>query len=407
MPILAFLRDNAPWLTAGVLLTFLSSFGQTFFISIFAGKIMEDFGLSHGQWGGIYTVGTTASAALMVWAGGLTDRFRVRALGTVILLMLMGACLFMAVNPAWWLLPVVVFALRFAGQGMTSHIAVVAMSRWFIATRGKALSVATLGFAGGEALLPLLFVALMLTWDWRALWVLAALIAVVGIPVLLLLLRQERTPQSWAKSDQSLGMLSRHWTRRQTLRHFLFWFMVPALLGPAAFNTAFFFHQVHFSEVKGIAHVELVAMFPLYTGVSIGAMVLSGWALDRLGTARLIPYMQLPMVAAFILFSIANGPLTTLLGFVFLGITTGANSTLPNAFWAEFYGTGHIGSIKAMAAAIMVLGSAIGPGLTGLGIDLGLGIEAQYLLVAAYFVFTSVMMGIGIARARPDLSGAT
>ena len=407
MPILAFLRDNAPWLTAGVLLTFLSSFGQTFFISIFAGKIMEDFGLSHGQWGGIYTVGTTASAALMVWAGGLTDRFRVRALGTVILLMLMGACLFMAVNPAWWLLPVVVFALRFAGQGMTSHIAVVAMSRWFIATRGKALSVATLGFAGGEALLPLLFVALMLTWDWRALWVLAALIAVLGIPVLLLLLRQERTPQSWAKSDQSLGMLSRHWTRRQTLRHFLFWFMVPALLGPAAFNTAFFFHQVHFSEVKGIAHVELVAMFPLYTGVSIGAMVLSGWALDRLGTARLIPYMQLPMVAAFILFSIANGPLTTLLGFVFLGITTGANSTLPNAFWAEFYGTGHIGSIKAMAAAIMVLGSAIGPGLTGLGIDLGLGIEAQYLLVAAYFVFTSVMMGIGIARARPDLSVAT
>ena len=407
MQILAFLRDNARWLSAGVLLTFLSSFGQTFFISVFAGEIREAFQLSHGQWGGIYTLGTGASAALMVWAGGLTDRFRVRALGTVILLMLMAACLFMAINPVWWLLPLVIFALRFTGQGMTSHIAVVAMSRWFIATRGKALSVATLGFAAGEALLPLIFVALMLTWDWRALWVLAAMVAMVGIPLLLLLLRQERTPQSWAESDQSLGMLSRHWTRKQTLRHFLFWFMVPALLGPAAFNTAFFFHQVHFAEVKGIAHVELVAMFPLYTGVSIGSMVLSGWALDRWGTARLIPFMQLPMVVAFILFSVANGPITTLLGFVFLGITTGANTTLPNAFWAEFYGTGHIGSIKAMAAAIMVFGSAIGPGLTGLGIDLGLGIEAQYLLVAAYFVFTSIMMGIGITRARPDLSGAT
>jgi len=60
-----------------------------------------------------------------------------------------------------------------------------------------------------------------------------------------------------------------------------------------------------------------------------------------------------------------------------------------------------------MAAAIMVFGSAIGPGLTGLGIDLGLGIEAQYLLIASYFVFTSVMMGIGITHARPDLSSAT
>jgi len=148
-------------------------------------------------------------------------------------------------------------------------------------------------------------------------------------------------------------------------------------------------------------------MFPLYTGISIAAMVLSGWALDRWGTARLIPYMQLPMVVAFVLFSISNGPVTTLFGFVFLGVTTGANTTLPNAFWAEFYGTGHIGSIKAMAAAIMVFGSAIGPGLTGVGIDLGLGIEAQYLLVATYFVFTSVMMGIGITRARPDLARAS
>jgi hypothetical protein len=62
MPILAFLLDNARWLTVGVLLTFLSSFGQTYFISVFAGEIRAGFGLSHGEWGGIYTLGTTASA---------------------------------------------------------------------------------------------------------------------------------------------------------------------------------------------------------------------------------------------------------------------------------------------------------------------------------------------------------
>lgn len=369
MPLLAFLRENAPWLTAGALLTFLSSFGQTFFISIFAGHIRDAFELTHGQWGGIYTLGTTTSALVMVWAGGLTDHFRVRALAPVILLMSVGACLAMALNPVWWGLFFVIFALRFSGQGMLSHIAVVAMSRWFIAMRGRALSVATLGFAVGEAILPLLFVALMTVIDWRYLWGVAALLAFLGIPLLMLLLRTERTPQSWASSDQSLGMLGRHWTRNQTLRHFLFWFMIPALLGPAAFNTAFFFHQVHFAEVKGIPHVELVAMFPFYTVVGIGAMVLSGWALDRFGTPRLIPFMQVPMVAAFLIFAWAETPVALLTGFVFLALTTGANSTLPNAFWAEFYGTARIGSIKAMAAAVMVFGSAIGPGLTGLGID--------------------------------------
>ena len=43
-----FLRDNAPFLSVGVLLTFVSSFGQTFFISVFAGEIRAEFGLSHG-----------------------------------------------------------------------------------------------------------------------------------------------------------------------------------------------------------------------------------------------------------------------------------------------------------------------------------------------------------------------
>lgn len=404
MSILAFLRSNAPWLSAGVLLTFLSSFGQTFFISVFAGEIRSEFGLSHGEWGGIYTLGTGLSALVMVWAGGLTDLFRVRVLGALVLLMLLAACLFMALNPVWWLLPAVIFTLRFAGQGMTSHIAVVAMSRWFIATRGKALSIATLGFAAGEALLPLIFVALMIHYDWRLLWGLAGLIAVAGIPILLLLLRHERTPQSMAHLSQSTGMDSRHWTRNQALRHFLFWFMIPALLGPSAFNTAFFFHQVHFADIKTIAHVDLVAMFPFYTAVSIAAMVLSGWALDRLGTGRLMPLSQVPMVFAFLLFAQADRPTAMVLGFFFLGLTTGMNTTLPSAFWAEFYGTRNIGSIKAMAAALMVLGSAIGPGLTGLGIDLGLGIEAQYVLIAGYFVFATVMMGLGIARARPLLT---
>ena len=406
MPILAFLRANAPWLAAGVLLTFLSSFGQTYFISVFAGEIRGVFALSHGEWGGIYSAGTAASALAMVWAGGLTDRFRVRILAPLVLVAMALAAMAMMLNPVWWLLPGIVFALRFTGQGMMSHLAVVAMARWFAASRGKALSIASLGNGLGEALLPLIFVSLLALQDWRMLWGVAGVIALAGIPLVLMLLRRERTPQSWAESSQSLGMEARHWTRGEALRHYLFWFMVPALLGPAAFNTAFFFHQVHIAEVKDVPHVEFVAMFPVYTSVVIGAMVLSGFALDRLGTARVLPIIQIPMIAGFLLFAISEGPLVLLAGFVLLGMTTGANAIVPNAFWAEFYGSAHMGRIKAMAAAIMVLGTALGPGITGAAIDLGVGIETQFVLIAGYFAFATVMMTIGVARARPSLAPA-
>ena len=403
MNALIFLRSNAPWLSAGFLLTMLSGFGQTYFISIFAGEIRAEFNLSHGEWGGIYTLGTGASAVVMVWAGALTDRFRIRALGMVILPMVMLACFLMAGVTVAWLLPFVIFALRFSGQGMMSHLAVVAMARWFVAARGRALAIAGLGFSVGEAFLPLVFVSLLALLDWRLLWVASGFVALAGVPILLLLLRKERTPQSFAEEDQSLGMNAQHWTRGQAIRHPLFWFMVPALLGPPAFGTAFFFQQVHYANIKGLEHIQLVSLFPIYTGLSILSMMVAGWVLDKIGTARLIPWIQLPMIAAFWVFGVADGLVLIVLGIAFFATTTGAQATVPNAFWAEFYGTRHLGSIKALASAIMVLGSALGPGITGTLIDLGVGLETQYLFISGFFVLTTAMVWFGIRQARRAL----
>ncbi len=398
-----YLAGNATWLSAGILLTFLSSFGQTFLISVFAGEIRAEYGLSHGGWGGIYSLGTTASAVVMIWAGGLTDIFRVRVLGPAVLGGLGLAALAMAFNTWLLLLPVVIFLLRFFGQGMSNHLALVAMARWFTATRGRALAIATLGFAAGEALLPLLFVSAMAVIDWRLLWVGSAGVAFLGIPVLMRLLRNERTPQSLSTSYSATGMEGRHWTRREALLHPLFWFMTPALLGPSAFITAFFFHQVHLTEIKGWQHVELVALFPAFTAVTMISMFASGWALDKWGTARMMPFSLLPMAIGFGILSTIQSIGGALVAMSFLAVTMGANGTLPSAFWAEFYGTRHIGAIKATAAAVMVLGSAIGPGLTGVLIDQGIGLETQFGWIAVFFLLACLSVGVGIARAVRSL----
>lgn len=401
---MSFLKDNAPWLAAGMTLTFLSSFGQTFFISIFAGEIRAEFGLSHGDWGAVYAAGTMLSALTMIWAGALTDRFRSRALGSGVLCALACACLFMAWNSAALLLPVSIYVLRLFGQGMTSHIAMASMSRWFVATRGRALSIASLGVTLGNAIVPVVFVALMALYDWRVLWVMAACVALAGIPLILLLLRRERTPQAMAaQSAAALGMDNRHWTRMEALRHPLFWLMIPALMGPPAWGTVFFFQQVHYVEVKGWNLIELVAWLPLFTAVTVGAMLASGWAIDRFGVARVFPMALLPSVAAFVTFALATTPLQAGIGLGLLALTQGAQATMPSAFWAEFYGTRHIGAIKAMGTAVMVFGTAIGPGITGYLIDAGIGINRQYLVIAVYFVAATLAMILGLARYRATI----
>jgi MFS family permease len=395
-----FIRQNAPFLSAGALLTLLSSFGQTFFISVFAGEIRTEFGLSHGGWGAIYSLGTFASAAVMVWAGVLTDRFRARGLGIWVALLLAAAALAMAFASTLPALVAAVFLLRLAGQGMAGHIAIVAMARWYVAMRGRALSIASLGVAVGEAFLPLLAVALLTVYDWRLIWVGSAVLSVATIPLLFRLLRLERTPRSISADVTASGLRARHWTRRDLFGHELFWLVLPSLLAPSAFSTAFFFHQVHLAEVKGWSHATLVAMFPLFTFTGIGALIVSGWLIDKLGALRLMPFVLLPMALGFLVLSAAESIWLTGVGMMLMGATQGANSTVLAAFWAEAYGTRHLGAIKSLATAIMVFGTAVGPLLTGVLIDAGLPFADQMPGIAAYFLLCAGLVTLGVTRAR-------
>lgn len=390
-PLAEFLRFNAPWLAAGFLLTFASSFGQTFFISVFAGEIRATFGLSHGAWGGLYALATTASAAVMVYAGVLTDRFRVRYIGLVVLIGLACAALAMSQITTVWMLAVTIFLLRLFGQGLMTHSAMVAMARWFVTTRGRAVSIAGLGTALGEAMLPITFVALLGLFDWRMLWVGAAVMLAVLMPVLWWLLSQERTPQSFLADAGGVGLKGRMWTRAEVLRHPVFWLMVPALMGPAAWNTALFFHQVHLAEAKGWAHVSLVALFPLYTVTSVGLMLTAGWLVDRFGSLRLAPFYLVPLAIGYGVMGFASSIPIGALGMVLIGAGVGMHVTMMATFWAEVFGTRHLGSIRAMMGAVMVLGTAIGPGLTGMIIDLGLDFPAQGYGIAAYFLVASLL----------------
>ncbi|EDQ06350.1 hypothetical protein DSM14862_00089 [Sulfitobacter indolifex] len=403
MEYLNFLRRNWLFLLAGFLLTFTSSYGQTYFISLFAGVIKGDFGLSDGQWGGIYTIGTTLSAITMVWAGVLTDRFRVRALAFGVMVALAGACLAMAAVPNWVALIFVIYALRLTGQGMMSQLGQVAMVRWFEASRGKALSLSSMGFAAGQAFLPIIFVALFASFHWRSLWVLAAVLVLLTIPVILMLLRQERTPQSMADQAQRAGMNGRHWTRGELLRSGLFWMMIPMAIGPAAWGTALFFQQVHLTEVKGWELVEFVALMPVYTLSAVASTFLSGWAIDRFGVSSVLRIQMLPFALSFIVLAYADTLLVAGIALVIFGAGQGMQSTAPAAFWAEYYGTRHVGSIKAVAAALMVFGSAIGPGVTGLFIDLGVNFPQQMLPIAVYYLIAAALATWAIHRYRPWL----
>ena len=405
MSYLRFVHGNARWLGAGALMTLASTFGQTSFISIYAGEIRGEFGLSHGDLGLIYTAGTFTSAVILFTFGGVVDRVRVRILGALVLAGLAGVCVVMGLNPVVWTLPVLVLGLRFFGQGMLTHIPLTAAGRWFSATRGRAVSTIVLGVSIGEAMLPFLFVTLMTLYGWRVSWMIAGGVLLLLIPLLVILLRAERTPQSLAEEAGSRGMNGAHWSRTGVLGHWLFWVMLPVFMAQPVFVTALFFQQVHLVELKGWPLSGFVQTFPLFTLCNVGALFLGGWICDRWGAIRLAPVAYLPLAVALGLMAVA-GPLWLAAGaMAFLGLSMGFGGALSGAYWAEVYGTRHLGSVRAVSTAVMVFSSAVGPGITGVLIDLGIDFRVQLVGMSAY---TLVMCGVGagaMARIAPSLRG--
>ena len=399
---LAFLRDNLRWLMAGALLMFLSAFGQTFFIAVFAGDIRAEFGLSHGAWGAIYAAGTAASAAVMVWAGGLADRMRPGPLAAGSLALLAMACLAMAANASVLLLPVIVFALRLSGQGMVPHVGIVAISRWFVATRGRALAVATLGFQLAEAAMPLGFAAGKEMFGWRTMWVIGAGILLAAIPLALWLFAADRVPRAGEPATGAVpGLDGRHWRRAEVLRLPLFWALLPGMAGFPALATVFWFQQVQYAAEKGWPHLSLVAILPLGTAAFVLGTAAFGWALDRLGARVLLPLYLLPLAAGFAVAAMAPSLAVAVVAVVLFGLSGGGQATVATAAWVELFGTAHVGSVRAMVTSFFVLGSALGPLGSGLLLDAGVPLATQYAGFSLWFLASCALIAVALTR-RPS-----
>jgi predicted MFS family arabinose efflux permease len=398
-----FLTDNARWLATGFLLAFGSSFGQTYFISLFAGEIRAAHGLSDGQWGLLYTIATLSSAALLLGKGGWADTVPLSRLAPLIALFFAGGAALMALGTQIWMLGLAVFLLRFCGQGMFGHIKATAMARWFVATRGRALALTNLGYPMAEVLLPLPALLLLGWIGWRASWgLVAAIILLMLVPALAWLLARDRAPAGREAGAGSPGLRGLHWRRSEVLRHWFFWALLPLLLTPGFIGTVVFFHQVHVAEVKGWSLTAMAPGYAAYAGATIATSFAAGWVADRFGPPALLPVVVLPMAVGISLLAPVTGVGGWFATLAFLGVTQGMTGALVGTLLPFLYGTDHLGAVRAVATAVMVLSTAIGPGITGLVIDLGIDFPSQGPVMGAWCLGLSLVLTWVARRIRAE-----
>ncbi len=363
------LPDRADLLAGGFVMTFASSFGQTWFIALSGPDLRAELGLTHGGFGSLYAAATLLSGMTLLWAGGAVDRLPTRRVALATMTGLGLSCLGMAAVRHPLALVAVLFGLRLCGQGLLSHVALTTIARGFPIGRGRALSLASLGFPAAEALLPIAVAAAIATIGWRQTWTLGGSVALVALPgVLWLLLRHAPTPAHVRTPGAEFPAPTR---RRDLLRSARFALLLPAMLTTGFIVTALFFHQGAFSAMKGWPPGWFAACIPAYAATSVAAILLSGHLVDRYGARKLLPLFVLPLVAGMVLLAASDQPVAALAALAMTGLTAGASNTAVTAGLAEVYGIDNLGTVRALGASAAILASAASPALVGIALDAG------------------------------------
>ncbi len=386
-------KRQAGWIAGGFLSMFATMAGQTVFIALFGASIRGEFEISAGQYGLVYTAATLGSAICLVFLGPLADKLSARVIAVACLLGLAVASIVMAYSNSIFLLMIALFGLRLCGQGMLAHNTVTALARWFNRFRGRALAISQFGYSAGEALLPLAVTLGIAAMGWRNVWLVVALIlAVVLAPMIGLLFGGQARPQTVADlAINETGKVGGSWNRHRAIRDPLFWIILTGVVAHSGIVTATFFHQASLIFAKNWNPLLFASSFPILSVTSAVAGIAAGTFIDRLGAWRMLPFFLLPLCAANLTLWAGSGEWTIPLFFLLTGVSGGMIGSGVNVLWAEIYGTAHLGAIRSMATAGLVLASAAGPGLAGVLIDAGITLQTQSLYFALYCATASAV----------------
>ena len=391
-----FALSNPRFLGFGFLLAFLSSAGQTYFIGVFGADIQAEFALDAGSWGRIYMFGTLASALLINWSGALIDRIDLRLFTTLALLGLVGACLMMASVSSPLMLVIAIFLLRHFGQGLSSHAGMTSMARYHDVDRGKAIALAAIGFAFGEAMLPVIGLYAATVLGWRGTFKIVAMVVLASIALVLWLLKGQRQRHNLhvdALAERAAGNLgSLDYTRRGMLSEKRLYLILPAMIAPSMIGTALFFFPSEIAAAKNWSSLWLTGNYWLYSLVAVATTIYSGLLIDRFGARRVVPLFLLPLALALVVINLSDHHYMVWPYMLLMGISSGLYFTGLSALWAELYGPTHLGSIKSMANAIMVFASALGPALVGSLLEWGISFVAISLLLAAFCLLATMLL---------------
>ncbi len=376
-------RANPGILSFGILLVFFSSLGQTFVVALYIPDFMEAFGLSSSAFSRLYALATLLSATTLIFVGKKIDHIPLKHFVLFVVTGIFFACLLTAASWHVIVLFLGIYTLRLFGQGLLMHTSMTTLARYFTLARGKALSIASMGFPLGEAIFPVAVASSIGLLGWReTLVVSAAIVLVVLFPISLRNLNALKNIKVVEGRREPIGGTAatepdegRIWKQREVVRTAWFYTFAPTVFLVGFIQTALFFFQTFIAAEKGWSIEWMAGSIVAYATSSIFMSLVGGQLVDRYTARRIFPFIMIPLALGLVVLSLGSQLFIAPLFWLLVGFTGGLNSPVSTSLYAETFGTRSMGTVRSMFTFVMVVSTALGPVVYSFFLDRNIGFD--------------------------------
>ena len=366
---------------------------------IIAVPLMAEFHPSRAVLMMAMSVVSVSIAILAPPLGTLLDRVSLRAAILSGCVMLCMGYVALSYTTAFWQVLVIYGVFMAPSQltvGMMSMT--VLISRWFSATRGRALGIAVAGVSIGGFIFPVLAQMLLDNFDWRtAMRLFALILAIVTFPTAMLIINRpadvgmhpdgadEEPEHADADAFEATGL-----TSRQILADPTFWIIAIIL-------------SVFFSAMRGVVTniapmaadeaIDATQVAWLVSAFSIAGLIAKlgyAWIADRADPRRLLAMIMVIGTLAHVCLIFAEQGLPAIaVGAVLIGLSGGTLLPMQGYLVPRIFGRAVVGKVSGLLGLTMFVFNGFSPPLFGLIHDIFGNYDAVYI---GYAVMTLAMV---------------
>ncbi len=270
---------------------------------------------------------------------------------------------------------------------------VVVVATWFHRNRALAFSALGIGGALSAAALPWVAGQLVHALGWRGCYgALGAGSLLFTLPLLLLFFRPQAIEPAADGSLNAVTLRVSLTTLRAVITSAKFWTLVAASSAGASASAAFQAHAIGMLSEHGFANTVAVGVLSAVGVGTVVAQLVSGAALDRFDSPRVIlPFAAVALVAMLVL-HLSHTARTVLLAAPLLGLGSGGETSMTSYLITRYFGVANYARIYGVLFPISLLATAPGPVAVGALFDATgsygwsfIALEAAFALSILFF----------------------